>query len=933
MSLGTVNPAVIHREDDKKDSGKSRAPVYDEAKGRTLQMKETVFEKSPERPGSRRSFLTGLAVSILFLLFTVFLPFTSRADTIDLAVTYGYQNIAKAGRYLPLNVHIENTQEKTFSGYIHVYMVESEDSVYEYQYKKIVEGESEDTLSVTVSLSSGVNQILVTAEDLNGNIMGSRRVGLDVAGSDAELIVGIISQSPEALSYLGGAGINNGILRTRLVTLDIKNLPKDKSELDQLDVLLISDYPAEFMKESEARTILDWVRKGGVLVIGTGGRGNQALAPHFDGYLRNALSPSLMNIRMVESDDGDEDESKETIELTASSVMLKVGREVLFSENMPILSTVTEGTGLVAVCGYDFCDIQRYATDQIFYVDKLFTAIMGQSRLDKLSVAASERSLRLYWDIQSLMNMSDIRKIPEPMFYVSILFTYVLLIGPGMYFYLRTHEMLRVYRSSVIIISVLAALVVWVMGVGTRFSGPFLTYARLKEVSEDSINETDYINLRSPYNKAYSFDVKSEYYVYPVLKGSDYNGDIQEIAMNPESGHTTVSNFRDRTEISIANTDPFTARYFELNTKMPNTGGCFTTDMVYSGGTLTGSLTNSSQYTLTDAAILLYGKVILLGKLESGARVELSDKEIVNVPVGDFQRIAETVTDESGLLFLKYYISNNMTGYFGDARLVGFVVSEDMDEPLGFSQQSDYERYGATMIVASLPLDTRVGDEYSYSALSTDPEVKSGNYNVSDNTISGLIPAVLAYHLGEGNNIKSISVESLNMEETSKEGRIGSVRPFRGSLSFYNHQSGGFDVIDIGDGVINRAALTPYLSTDNVLVVKYTPSEQNSGIDERKYLPMITVTVKENVAVINQILETDDGVNRERANAVNGGPLPADSYDSVEAAETAPSVSEIGEKGKDTTESKGSGGDAPGESISEGDGSSSTDRNEEDNET
>ena len=855
---------------------------------------EVMYREDERKGASLKRICFGI---FLFLFFMLFAGFTSRADTIDLTVTYGYQNIAKAGRYLPLNVHIENTQEQTFSGYIHVYMVESENSVYEYQYKKIVEGESEDTLSVTVSLSSGVNQILVTAEDINGNIMGSRRVGLDVAGSDAELIVGIISQSPEALSYLGGAGINNGILRTRLVTLDIKDLPKDKSELDQLDVLLISDYPAEFMKESEAKTILDWVRKGGVLVIGTGARGNQALAPHFDSYLKNALSPSQMKIKMAEGDEGEE--SSESVELTASAVMLKSGREVLFSDNIPVLSTVTEGTGLVAVCGYDFCDIQRFATDRIFYVDKLFTAIMGQSRLDKLSVAASERSLRLYWDIQSLMNMSDVQKIPEPMYYMSILFAYVLLIGPGMYFYLRTHEMIRIYRSSVLIISVLAVLLIWVMGVGTRFTGPFLTYARVKELSQDSINETDYINLRSPYNKTYSFDVKSEYFVYPVLKGSDYNGDIQEIALNPEAGHTTISNFRDRTEINIKNTAPFTARYFEINTKTPNTGGCFTTDMVYSGGALTGRLTNSSQYTLSDAAILIYGKVIHIGKLDAGASVELSDKEIVNVPVGDYQRIAETVTDGPELLFLKYYISNNMTGYFGDAKLVGFQVNDDMDEPLGFSEQSDYERYGATMIVASLPLDTRVGDEYSYSALSTDPEVKSGNYNVSNNTISGMIPAVLSYHLGEGNNIKSISIESLNVDETSQEGRVGSIRPFRGSLSFYNTQSGGFDVVDIGDGVLNRAALTPYLSMDNVLTVKYTPSEQNSGIDERKYLPMITVTVKENVAVINQVLDAGNG---EGSNGVSGGPLPADSYDSVEASETAPSD---GKDTEQTTEASG----------------------------
>ncbi len=821
----------------------------------------------------------------LFLLFMS--SFTARADTIDLSVTYGYQNTAKAGRFLPLSIHIGNTGEKTFSGYIHVYMVESEDSVYEYKYQKTVEGESEDTLAVTVSLSSGVNQILVTAEDTSGALVGSRRVGLDVAGSDAELIIGIISQSPESLSYLSGVGINNGILRTRTVTLDSNYLPQDRTALDQLDVLLISDYPMLLMKENEAKTILEWVRNGGVLVLGTGSRGNQALAPYFDSYLKSGLTPTSMRVQMIS--DQKSGGKPGTLNLTASSVMLKGGREVMFSDGVPVLSTVTEGAGQIAICGYDFCDIQRFATDQFFYVDQLFTAIFGQSRIDKLSVAASERSLKLYWDIQSLMNMSDIDKIPEPMFYVSILAAYVLLVGPGLYFYLRTHEMIRMYRPFVLVTTILAALLVWIMGVGTRFTGPFLTYAKIKEVSEDSIDETDYINLRSPYNNAYSFDVKSEYSVYPVLKGSDYNGDIQEIAVNAEAGHTTISNNRDKTTITIRNTDPFTARYFEIKTKTPNADGSFTTDMTYSKGELGGTLSNSSEYSLTDAAILMYGKVILIGKLDSGESVDLSGKEVINVPVGDSQKTADIVTDGIYRLILKHYISNNMSGYFGDGKLVGFVRSEEMDNSLGFTDQVNYESYGATMVTATLPVTTKVGDEYSFSAMHTDPEVVSGDYRVGDNTISGLSPTVLAYHLGENYNITSIAVDSLTMDDSADDEHIGSLRPFRGTLSLYNNLTGGFDVIDISDGVLDRTELNYYLSSDNVLVVKYTPGEQNVSIDERRYLPMLTVTVKENVAVINQVLDSGAEEADEDEEGMEG-PSPDDGVGSVIAVETAPAV-------------------------------------------
>lgn len=62
---------------------------------------------------------------LFFLILTCLFSVPAFADTIDLSVTYGYQNIAKAGRYLPLSITIENTDSKTFSGLIHVYMVES----------------------------------------------------------------------------------------------------------------------------------------------------------------------------------------------------------------------------------------------------------------------------------------------------------------------------------------------------------------------------------------------------------------------------------------------------------------------------------------------------------------------------------------------------------------------------------------------------------------------------------------------------------------------------------------------------------------------------------------------------------------------------------------------------------------------------------------
>ena len=153
-----------------------------------------------------------------------------------------------------------------------------------------------------------------------------------------------LSEQEDKLSYLNSVSINDGLLRTREVALDQEKLPSSETELDQLDVLLLSDFPLSRMNETEVEVINRWVERGGVLILGTGARGEDAVSPYYRELLREPLSPRERSIDMQEGLERSSAQ-EEPLRLVASPVSLRSGRERILYSGVPYLSVVSKGAG------------------------------------------------------------------------------------------------------------------------------------------------------------------------------------------------------------------------------------------------------------------------------------------------------------------------------------------------------------------------------------------------------------------------------------------------------------------------------------------------------------------------------------------------------------------------------------------------------------
>ena len=442
------------------------------------------------------------------------------------------------------------------------------------------------------------------------------------------------------------------------------------------------------------------------------------------------------------------------------------------------------------------------------------------------------------------MNLSDLSKLPSIPLYFCILLLYLIVVGPGLYSFLRSQNSLRVYRPSIALISLFMVLFIWVLGMGTRINDSFISYVKLLQLTKDSVDEENYINFRSPKERNFSMEIQPEYTVNPILKGVDYTGDLSGLVKDSGVTRTEVLQERDKSAIVIHKGSAFSPHYFLLNKKIPNDIGQIEGNVSYFSGELSGEIINNTNYVLSDAFILLYGRVIKLGKLEKGQSIDVSTAESMPMPVGDFDYLSNALFTGNSKNFIRFILSEQIHSYFPDARFyalaredgVSFTENGEGDKKI---DRKNFEKYGFSIVNASLELSREKDGIIEYSALSRDPSVDSGEFDMATNTMNPMIPLEIRYNLGEEEQISGISFEIMDISGNSL------LANFQGDMAIYNNSTGGYDSIGRKEGVLSGDRLKKYLTEKNELKLRFVAKESTASPEIRQLLPMITVSARE----------------------------------------------------------------------------------------
>ena len=531
---------------------------------------------------------------------------------VSMEASCGYEGKVRSGRYMPVNFSLKSETDAPFEGTVRVCAMESDFGIYEYDYPVSLPalGSLEESLSIPAGRAAVLYVKLLDSQE---NELLSRKLNMNIAADIAELYVGILSDQPEKLSYMDGVGVNYSAVRIKTFDMGKAKMPDKVIGLDPLDVLLITDYDTKSLSEEQALAVWEWVDGGGTLLLGTGARADDTLSAFSSRLLEGPYeTPRTKEVDMgVEyALEGPGDSS---IELVCADLSLKKGVEVLLSDEIPVLTCVSSGKGRVGAAAYDFGDIEDFCTENRSYVDKLFTALLGESGLNDISSNAYNGSSPQFWSVQTMLNAGNLRRLPNLFLYTAVILCYLGLIGPGAYLFLRKKGKRVLYRFAVTGLSLFFTALIYLLGIGTRYRDTFFTYATILDTTENWVNEYTYINMRTPYHKSYSVSLDPSYDILPITRSDSYEmGAVPEFT-GAESYQVRIGRREADTLISVQEGTAFTPQYYSLRKKFPNQERAgIVSDITLFNGKVSGSITNRYAFPLEKVGILMFGKMVLL---------------------------------------------------------------------------------------------------------------------------------------------------------------------------------------------------------------------------------------------------------------------------------------------------------------------------------
>ncbi len=382
-----------------------------------------------------RHFRRGLFCLMMMVLWA-WLPGGSRAFArvapgVNMQVDVGYQSYYDPNVWAPVRVAVNWNGTAPKEAYLRYRVGGANRYPYDGALQWPIHLERGRTVRMTIGVpghslaKGGLLQLVVNGQ----TVAQARPLGAPVQSAE---IAGVISDNPGSVQFLAGVASSAGTSQLVAAYMQPRQVPAAATLLQGLTYLYVDGRVANQLSSAQARAIINWVRGGGILLLG-GIEPNAGQTGNFASVM--PVSPQIVRVERAAQLAQYVKAAPPHGELSLLFGQADAGTRVLVgSTKSALLATRGLGRGEIAYLGFDAAapSLVAWSGNALFW-DRL---------LRDLSVAVLGVRQNLFGPEGAWTLMAAAEQFPQlhspPLYLWEIVFgVYTLLVGPVLYFVLR----------------------------------------------------------------------------------------------------------------------------------------------------------------------------------------------------------------------------------------------------------------------------------------------------------------------------------------------------------------------------------------------------------------------------------------------------------------------------------------------------------------
>ena len=766
-------------------------------------------------------------------------------------VSFGYRGYTKYGKNMKVSAVINN-EGAGFSGKFRLTYQSGKNSDTKMIQKSFSIGEQENKrVQFTIPMLCESQEYIVSVCDDDGNIYLKARTKIEADSDIIGIYMGILSDTPSKLGYISdslsldddidsaGSGVTGKVFD--MSACDFETL----AMLDSVDVILIDNYDTGKFSRNNIKVLKKWIAKGGTLVVGTGSNYQKEFEKLHSTLIRGYIGKTeriSTDFGWTNESNGDEQDKMDidivNLSLNEDSVLINDGRNLMVSKEF--------GEGSIIVAEFSFNIPKKFWKN---YGKALMVTIeqnLSDGTKKKLLLQNENLSYGSmgYSYMEEALKINENDVLPNMKLYGCILALYVIIAGPGLYFFFRRRKKRSYLWIAVPILSIAFSAVIYIVGTSTRIQRPYINYLSQIVLNDNKNAKTKdmstLFSVTSVSNDAFSMKLSGKCNVTPKNTESYYGN----AKMSDESIHDYaygVEYNQNNTRLLMNRLSSFQGAEFIMKQNVKDDGNV-ELDVSENDMSLIGTVSNTFSYDLNNCMIYYQGNLLYIGDIKAGEKIDVSKYAKTGTYNSSDYGNSVTAMIESAMGGNMY--SNSMAAslrrkvgvveeYLEDnsntkAWFYGFV--KDNSEKC-FTEKFNYDMYGVTGVCKNFEMSEKIDGYDVIDSLETYAANYKSEYTNGYDVYSGAPEQFsVTYRFPKAFVLKELlySKQTSGGCEFSKSKDSYSDYGFFGTVSVRNKKTNKLEKLFSSGKEIKIINMSDYLEPDGSLILYYS-IEYKSG--------------------------------------------------------------------------------------------------------